>query len=83
MRESADVIWNNGEKNRTLAVYRPCPCVTCSKNLNGVGYLSSSDADGHGFTIWLEDEAVFRRLRFALRRNGSPRRGTSGCRSVL
>jgi len=67
MGESADIVWN-GEKNRQLDVYRACPCGVCSKNREGVGYLSFSDANGRGFTIWIEDENVFRRLRHALRR---------------
>jgi hypothetical protein len=66
MGESADIVWN-GEKNRPLDVYRACPCGVCSKNRKGVGYVSFSDANGRGFTIWLENEKVFRRLRGALR----------------
>lgn len=66
MRESADLVWN-GESNRQLNVYRVCPCGVCSKNRKGVGYLSSSDPNGHGFTVWVENEAVFQRLRRALR----------------
>jgi hypothetical protein len=67
MGESADIIWI-GEKNRQLGVYRACPCGVCEKSRLGIGYLSFSDANGHGFTIWIEDEKVFRRLRHALRR---------------
>ena len=66
MRESAEVIWN-GERNRQLNAYRPCSCGVCSKGRKGVGYLSFSNANGRGFTIWIEDERVFRRLRRALR----------------
>jgi hypothetical protein len=67
MGESADFIWNNGERNRQLSVYRPCPCGTCSSIRRGVGYLSFSDMKGRGFTVWLENEEVFQRLRDALR----------------
>lgn len=67
MAKGADTVWN-GERNRQLDVYRPCPCGVCSKNQIGVGYLSSSDAKGRGFTIWIVNEEVFRRLRRALRR---------------
>lgn len=67
MRDSADFVWNNGERNRQLSVYRPCPCGTCSSTRKGVGYLSYSDANGRGFTVWIEDEKVFRRLKSALR----------------
>lgn len=65
MREGTDLIWK-GERNRRLAVYRPCQCNVCSKSSRGVGYLSFSDADGNGFTVWIEDEKVFRRLKSAL-----------------
>lgn len=56
-----------GERNRQLNVYRPCPCGVCSKNRKGFGYLSSSDENGLGFTIWIEDERVFRGLVRVLR----------------
>jgi len=62
-----DFVWY-GEKNRQLDVYRPCPCGTCSKNGNGVGYLSFSDATGKGLTVWIGEEEVFRSLRNALKR---------------
>ena len=68
MRESADFVWNNGERNRQLGVYRPCLCGTCSSIRKGVRYLSFSDTAGRGFTIWLENEEVCRRLSSALRR---------------
>jgi hypothetical protein len=66
MGESAGFIWK-GERNRQLAVYRQCQCNVCSKSSRGVGYLSFSDANGDGFTVWIEDEIVFRRLKTALR----------------
>jgi hypothetical protein len=68
MRGSADFVWNNGERNRQLSVYRPCPCGTCTSVRKGVGYLSFSDTHGRGFSIWLENEEVFQRLSRALRR---------------
>ncbi len=67
MRGSADFVWNNGERNRQLSVYRPCPCGTCTCVRKGVGYLSFSDTHGRGFSIWLENEEVFKRLSSALR----------------
>jgi hypothetical protein len=66
MRKSAEFAWI-GEKNRTLDAYRACLCGVCSRNCKGAGYLSSSDANGHGFTIWIQDEKVFRRIRRGLR----------------
>jgi hypothetical protein len=73
VRQSPDLTWD-GEKNRQLSVYRACPCGVCSKSRNGCGFLSCSDANGHGFTVWIENEKVFRTLRRALRhiRNHSP-----------
>jgi hypothetical protein len=61
-----DFAWNRGEMNRQLTVYRPCTCGTCSAVRQGVGYLSFSDSHGRGFTVWLENEEVFQRLRRAL-----------------
>lgn len=67
MRESTCLVWK-GERNRELNVYRVCPCGVCWKNRKGAGYLSFSDINGSGFTIWIEDERVFRGLRRAIRR---------------
>jgi hypothetical protein len=33
----------------------------------GVGYLSASDDDGNGFTIWIDDERIYARVKLALR----------------
>jgi hypothetical protein len=66
MTGGADFIWNNGERNRELGVYRPCSCGTCLGTRNGVGYLSFSDTEGRGFTIWLENEEVVQRVNRAL-----------------
>ena len=56
-----------GERNRPLGMYRPCPCNVCLEARRGVGYLSWSDAKGHGFTMWVESEKVFRMMRRALK----------------
>jgi hypothetical protein len=76
-----DFAWNKGERNRQLTVYRPCDCGTCSAVRQGIGYLSFSDSHGRGFTVWLENEEVFQRLRRALgqlrRANRKLRRGHS------
>jgi len=58
-------VWN-GERDRPLGAYRPCPCSVCSQNRHGVGYLSHSSPLGRGFTIWIEDERVFQALSRAL-----------------
>lgn len=68
MGENTDFAWNDGERNRELDVYRPCSCGTCSRGRKGVGYLSYADGKGQGFSIWLEEEEVYRRLETALRR---------------
>jgi hypothetical protein len=65
LAESRDFAWV-GEKNRELNVYRVCRCGVCSSSRAGVGYLSFSDSDGNGFTIWIKEEEVFRRLRRAI-----------------
>jgi hypothetical protein len=66
MDGSVDFAWD-GERNRQLDAYRACSCGVCSENRKGVGYLSFSDANGRGFTIWIEHEEVFRKLRRALK----------------
>ena len=49
-----------GAKNRRVTLCRPCACGCDQRDGDmGVGYLTGSDADGNGFTIWIEDEAVF------------------------
>src|ERR1700722_6637893 len=67
LKKASDFIWY-GERGRRLDAYRPCPCGTCSGTHQGVGYLSSSDASGHGFTVWIQNEEVFQRLSEALKR---------------
>jgi len=45
-----------GDENRTLAFYEPCPCGCDDRGREQkglVGYLSGSDADGNGFTAWM------------------------------
>ncbi len=76
MKRASNFIWY-GERGRRLDAYRPCPCGTCSGTRQGVGYLSSSDASGRGFTVWIENEEVFQRLSKALkRRDARNRHGT-------
>lgn len=49
-----------GEKDRPLGVHRPCSCGCDEREGHkGYGYITGSDAEGNGFTIWIEDEAVF------------------------
>ena len=56
------VIWN-GQHNRLLSLYRPCVCGCDERNgKHGVGYISASDGDGRGFTLWIEEEKTFKRL---------------------
>lgn len=58
-----------GEKNRPLELYRPCSCGCDQRGgYKGVGYLSGSDERGNGFTIWIQDEEVFRTFRRLLSR---------------
>lgn len=56
-----------GEKARPIKVYRPCDCATCKRdNKNQIGFLSGSDGNGVGFTIWLESEEVFQAVATVL-----------------
>jgi hypothetical protein len=34
--------------------------------LKGVGYLTGSNKRGHGFTVWITDESVFKRIEKAM-----------------
>jgi len=62
----AERIWK-GESNRPLGAYCPCKCGCDYRDgIFGVGYLSASDDDGNGFTIWVEDERIFARFKAAL-----------------
>jgi len=65
---SDNIITWVGEKNRPKMVRRSCPCGTCqaSKNSyapNSVGYLSWSDADGNGTTVWINSEENYQTLK--------------------
>lgn len=58
-----------GEINRPLQMQRPCSCgcdLRGGRNC-GVGYLTGSDNDGNGFTLWITDEALFQVLEKAAR----------------
>ena len=59
-----------GEKNRPMSLRRPCEC-GCDRRdgNNGVGYLTGSDANGHGFTVWIESEVVFERIASLMPKN--------------
>lgn len=63
MKNKIQFVWE-GEENRPLRLYRPCSCGCDERNgEKGVGYLSGSNARGEGFTVWIEDEEVFQRLK--------------------
>lgn len=60
-------LWK-GEPNRVLGTYRPCRCGCDNRDgMRGVGYLSASDDDGNGFTIWIEDERIYACVALILR----------------
>jgi hypothetical protein len=57
-----EIVWK-GEKNRLLSVCRPCSCGCDDRGGRpGVGYLTGSDEEGNGFTVWIECEEVYQRL---------------------
>jgi len=59
--------WQQGERGRPLMVCRPCPCgCDVRGGVPGVGYLTGSDADGNGFTLWIKDEAAYSRIASTL-----------------
>jgi hypothetical protein len=60
--QAKEFTWQ-GEKDRILQVRRPCPCGCDDRGgRRGVGYLTGSDAEGSGFTVWIESEEVYRTL---------------------
>lgn len=61
--KAKEILWE-GDENRPLQLVRPCSCGCDARGgLPGVGYLTGSTKDGKGVSIWIEDEAVYRRLR--------------------
>jgi hypothetical protein len=65
---SKQCLWK-GEPNRPLGTYRPCKCGCDYRNgMLGVGYLSASDDDGNGFTIWIDDERIYLRVKYVFAR---------------
>jgi hypothetical protein len=47
---------------------RPCSCgCDTRQGVAGVGYLTGSDPDGNGFTVWIKDEAMYQRVAKSLR----------------
>lgn len=60
------ITWT-GEARRPLSLQRPCDC-GCDgwDGRHGVGYLTGSDARGRGFTLWIQDEAVYQRIERVL-----------------
>lgn len=49
-----------GEKNRAFRVQRPCSCgCDLRGGSKGVGYITWSDPDGNGVTVWIKDERTF------------------------
>ena len=61
-------IWN-GEKNRKFALCRPCSCgCDFREGKKGVGYLTGSNKRGKGFTVWIENEKLFKLLREGMER---------------
>lgn len=61
--------WIEGERNRPLTIRRNCPCGVCriSGAGKGVGFLTWSDANGNGFTLWFDREEDYRELAKQLR----------------
>ena len=57
-------LWEGGQKNSSLKLWRVCPCRTCQADAKGkgVGYLLTSDDKGSGMTIWVPNEFAFLRL---------------------
>jgi len=56
-----------GEKKRPLSLKRPCSCgCDTREGHDGVGYLTGSDKDGDGFTVWIKEEEVFQAIALVM-----------------
>ena len=56
------IMFWNGEKGRTLKMYRPCAC-GCDRDRAKHGYLSGSDANGNGFTLYCKNDKEYAKLK--------------------
>ena len=62
-------LWKNGEKSRPVSLKRPCPCgCDLREGKPGVGYLTGSDANGNGFSIWVPNEETYLSIQKAMER---------------
>ena len=59
------LVWK-GDENRAFRLQRPCEC-GCDNP--GIGYLTGSDEDGNGFTVWIETEEIYQAILGTLGRN--------------
>lgn len=60
-----DLKFWQGESLRQLRAARPCSCGCDERDgehAGWAGYLTASDADGRGFTLWVKDESAFEAL---------------------
>jgi len=65
-------IWvNKGRRGEaaSIVLQRPCEC-GCDRRGGdyGVGYLLGTDGNGNGFTVWIEDEKVYKLMQNVLSR---------------
>lgn len=52
--------WTDGEQSRPLRLNRPCECGCDQRDgYKGVGYLTCSDENGDGLTVWILTEQAF------------------------
>lgn len=61
-----EVLTWHGAPARPLQLWRPCACgcdTRDGRHIGWAGYLSWSNRNGDGITIWVRSEAVFRELR--------------------
>jgi hypothetical protein len=59
-----DVEFWNGERDRAVRLQRPCECGCDERDRSErlVGYLTGSDSNGEGFTLYMPDEATYQRF---------------------
>lgn len=55
-----------GDPGRAPRVQRPCECgCDLRDGKKGVGYLTGSDSEGNGFSLWITDEKLFKTMEKA------------------
>ena len=53
----------DGERNRKLGMWRPCPCGCDGRRGKIAGYLHGIDSEGKGFSVYAKTEEEYQAMR--------------------